>query len=108
MARKFDELLKKMPAARRRKIKARTDAMLREMLLAELRKFSGLTQAQLAKALGIRQPSLSKLENAGDMQISTLRRLLHALGGELKIIAKLPHATIELPQFTEDIEPARA
>jgi len=102
MARKFSELEAKMSPVRRKRAKARAQAILREMLLAELRKHSGLTQAQLAKALGVRQPTLSKLENAGDMQISTLRRLLRALGGELRIIAKLPHGSIELSQFEDD------
>ena len=60
-----------------------------EMLLAEIRKAVGMTQEELASALGIRQPSLSKLEGQDDMQISTLRRLIEALGGTLEIIAHL-------------------
>ena len=55
--------------------------MMAEMLLAEIRKSVGLTQEELAAAVGITQPSLSKLENQDDMQVSTLRRLIVALGG---------------------------
>jgi DNA-binding XRE family transcriptional regulator len=102
MARNFRELEATMSPARRKKAKQKARAIMQQMLLAELRKLSGLTQAQMAKALGVRQPTLSKLENADDMQISTLRRLITALGGELRIIAKLPHGSIELPQFEEE------
>lgn len=75
--------------------------MMAEMLLAEIRKSVGLTQEELAAALGITQPSLSKIENQEDMQISTLRRLIEALGGQLEIIAHLPRGDIRIKQFKE-------
>ena len=75
--------------------------MMAEMLLAEIRKSVGLTQEDLAAALGITQPSLSKLENQDDMQVSTLRRLIEALGGQLEIIAHLPRGDIRISQFKE-------
>ena len=101
MARNFKELEATMSPARRRKAKRKARVIIQQMLLVELRKLSGLTQAQMAKALGVRQPTLSKLENADDMQISTLRRMITALGGELRIIARLPNGSIELPQFDD-------
>ena len=61
----------------------------------------GLTQEELAKALGVTQPSLSKLENQDDMQVSTLRRLIEALGGQLEIVAHLPRGDIRIRQFKE-------
>ena len=54
------------------------------MLLAEIRQTEGLTQEELAAALGIKQPTLSRLESQHDMQISTLQRLVQALRGELE------------------------
>ena len=71
------------------------------MLLAEVRKTVGLTQEQLAASLGVKQPTLSRLESQEDIQISTLRRLIRALGGELEIIAHLPGGDIRLSQFTD-------
>ena len=56
-----------------------------------------------AARLGITQPSLSKLENQEDMQVSTLRRLIQALGGELEIIAHLPRGDIRILQFNQTI-----
>jgi predicted transcriptional regulator len=75
--------------------------MMAEMLLAEIRKSVGLTQEELAETLGITQPSLSKLENQDDMQVSTLRRLIEALGGRLEIIAHMPRGDIRVGQFRQ-------
>lgn len=101
MARNFKELEAKMSPESRARAEARTKQMIAEMLLAEIRKSVGLTQEDLAGALGITQPSLSKLEGQDDMQISTLRRLIQALGGEMEIIAHLPRGDIRITQFKE-------
>ena len=52
----------------------RAKEMLAEMLLAEVRQSVGLTQEELAATLGIKQPTLSRLESQHDMQVSTLQR----------------------------------
>ena len=101
MARKFSELEARMSPESRARADALAKDMMAEMLLAEVRKFMGLTQEQLAQELGITQPSLSKLENQDDMQVSTLRRLIEALGGQLEIIAHLPKGDIRIRQFKE-------
>ena len=72
-----------------------------DMLLAEIRREVGLTQEQLAEAMGITQPTLSKHEAQSDMQVSTLQRLVHALGGELEIVAHLPQGDVRITQFRE-------
>ncbi len=69
------------------------------VLLSELRKSAGVTQEDLASSLGIKQPTLSRIESQSDMQISTLRRLIESLGGELEIIAHLPDGDVRLSQF---------
>lgn len=105
MARNFKELRDKMSPERRVRVEEQAREMMVEMLLAEIRKESGLTQVDLAEALGIKQPSLSKLEAQDDMQISTLRRIIKALGGELELVAKMPKGTIRLRQFKDDLQP---
>ncbi len=59
----------------------------------------GQSQRQIADVLGIKQPSLSKLEKQPDMQVSTLRKLVKALGGELEVLAKFPKGTVKIDQF---------
>jgi transcriptional regulator with XRE-family HTH domain len=97
----FQKLRAKMTPDQRARADANAKEMIAEMLLAEIRKSVGLTQEDLAAALGITQPSLSKLENQDDMQIGTLRRLIEALGGELEVIAHLPKGDIRIKQFKE-------
>ena len=107
MPRNFRELEAKMPPRRLARAKARARQAMGEMLLAELRKDAGLTQASVADALGIKQPTLSRLEAQDDMQISTLRRLVKALGGELELVVTLPGRAIVLTQFAHPPRPRR-
>src|SRR3954466_7225645 len=100
MARSFQELEQRMPSESLARAKARAKEMMAEMLLAEIRKNVGLTQEDLAAQLGIKQPTLSKLESQDDIQVSTLQRLIRALGGELELIAHLPGGDIRIRQFS--------
>lgn len=68
MARKFEELRAKMSPEQRARVEAGVKEAMAEMLIAELRKHVGLTQEQLAESLGIKQPTLSRLESQDDMQ----------------------------------------
>ena len=102
MARKnFKNLVDALPEERKAKIEHRTNEMLMDMLLSEVRRQVGLTQEELAAEMGVTQPALSKLEKQDDMQISTLRRLIRALGGSLEIIAHLPGTDIRISQFPD-------
>ena len=99
MAKKFENLEKKMNPKRVKQAKARAREVMAEMLLAESRKEAGFTQEDLAKTIGVKQPSLSKLESQEDIQISTLQRLIQALGGQLELIAHMPGGDIRISQF---------
>ena len=99
MAHKFEKLESKLDPKRVRTAKARAKDLMAEMLLAEIRKEAGFTQNALADSLGIKQPTLSKLESQEDMQISTLQRLIQALGGQLELIAHMPDGDIKINQF---------
>ncbi|MCB0168701.1 MAG: XRE family transcriptional regulator [Anaerolineae bacterium] len=90
MAKPFKTLLDQMPQERRERIADRTQDLLIEMALQELRQSRNLTQQQVADALGISQAAFSKMEHQSDIQISTLRRILVAMGGELKLVAHFP------------------
>ena len=101
MTKKFADLKDKMSPESRARAETRTRELIADMLLAEVRQFVGLTQEELAKRLGIKQPTLSRLESQGDMQISTLRRMIEALGGTLEIVVHLPSGNIRIQQFAE-------
>jgi transcriptional regulator with XRE-family HTH domain len=100
MAKSFDQLARRtMSSESRRRAEKRTREILAELLLAEVRKLAGKSQSELARRLGIKQPSLSKLEGQDDMQISTLQRIIEALGGKVEIVARFPKTAVRLRQF---------
>jgi len=100
MAKTFDDLVKRT-TTRKTQAKAarRAQALLGELLLSEVRQLAGKSQEEVAQTLGIKQPSLSKLEKQADMQISTLRKIVKALGGELEVLARFPKGTVKIDQF---------
>lgn len=108
MNKKFEQLLQQMPVERQNRIMARAGEIRDEYYvirsLQDLRKALELTQVELAKQLGIRQAAVSKIESQTDMYISTLRRIIEALGGQLHIRASFPNdAEYEIEQFSSHI-----
>lgn len=58
-------------------------------LIREARVADGLTQAQLGRRLGISQPSIARMESAGDnVTVATVRRALDAMGRALVLHAE--------------------
>lgn len=55
--------------------------------LAEMRKKAGLTQAEVAEAMGVSQQRVSAIESGSVAELATLADYIRALGGELKVIA---------------------
>lgn len=56
--------------------------------LAELRRVRGRTQEELAREAGWKQEAVSRLERSGDSaKLSTLKRYIESLGGELRVTA---------------------
>lgn len=55
--------------------------------LRALREFAGLTQTDLASRLAVGQAAISKIESRGDVQISSLKKYVEALGAKLRIDA---------------------
>jgi transcriptional regulator with XRE-family HTH domain len=107
MAKPFKNLMDNLSPERRERIEDRAQALLIEMALQELRQARHLTQQQLAEMLNLNQAALSKMENQADMRVSTLRRILSAMGGELKIVAQFPDGEVIINQF-DSIETAEA
>lgn len=92
MGRTLDEKMKALPEARRRKIAARAaELVAEEASLQDLRKAMGLTQVRMAKLLGVRQDTVSRVEKRADMLLSTLGGYVKGMGGELSLIAEFPN-----------------
>ncbi|MCC6527087.1 MAG: XRE family transcriptional regulator [Polyangiaceae bacterium] len=79
------------------------------LTLRTVREAVGSTQAELAAATGMDQADVSRLERRSDLndcQVSTLRRYVEALGGELAIVAVFGDKRISLVGATAPPEDA--
>ena len=102
MANRFNNLIENMSPERRKRISEKKEELYEELALQELRQALQLTQQQIARTLKLNQAAISKIEHQSDMYVSTLRRFLNAMGGELRIIAHFPQGDVVIKQF-EDI-----
>lgn len=87
MAKKFKQLTDKMSPKARMAAEVKTQALLSKMALSELREAMEYTQSEIADTMELQQPAVSKIEKNTDMYISTLRRYIESMGGELEIKA---------------------
>ncbi|MCW2560811.1 MAG: helix-turn-helix protein [Mycobacterium sp.] len=62
--------------------------------LASLRRTAGVTQVELAEALGTSQGQISRMERQQDMLVSTLASYLQALGVDAKIVVEAGEETM--------------
>ncbi|HEX5723945.1 MAG TPA: XRE family transcriptional regulator [Longimicrobiaceae bacterium] len=83
----------------------KTEAMLASIELNELRQARKLTQEELADRLGVKQANVSKMERRLDMHVSTLRDVIEAMGGEMRITAHFPDADYLIDQFSTNGDP---
>lgn len=76
--------------------KARVLAQVRAHRLAEMRKRRGLTQRQVAQAMGVTVGRVSQIENGELAGIDVLDRYVSALGGDLQIVANFGDEQIKV------------
>lgn len=100
MSKSFKSLIEKMPIERQERIKQKAKELKTQMALGELRRALELTQGHLAESLSMNQAAISKFEHQSDIYISTLRKILSAMGAELKIVAHFPDTDVVIDQFT--------
>ncbi len=87
----LDKMLAKRSPESQARIKARADELRQELALSKLRIELNVSQTEMAAALGVKQPTVAKMEQPGnDPRLSTLKRYVAALGGELSIDVTLP------------------
>ncbi|GHU18992.1 hypothetical protein FACS189475_05400 [Betaproteobacteria bacterium] len=87
MAKSLDDVLSSLPLARQAKIAERAQKL---ATLRDLRQASKLTQSELAVALNVGQETISRLEKRSDLLLSTLRRYVEGMGGELDLVVRFP------------------
>ena len=101
---KFADLVTKMAPERQARVERIAQEMQEEMDLAQLRTARQLSQAALGEILHVEQPAVAKIEkraDMADMYVSTLRRFIEAMGGELEIIARFPDRDVRIRKFSD-------
>jgi predicted XRE-type DNA-binding protein len=96
---RFSELEARMPPERKARIDRIAAKLGHDMDLTQLRTARKLSQAALGEILHVEQPAIAKLEKRADMYVSTLRRFIEAMGGELEIVARFPDRAVRIRNF---------
>lgn len=92
MAKTLSEMMKGLPKERRERIDAEAALESAEVkTLRDMRKVFRLSQEDLAKVLDMEQESISRIERRTDLLLSTMRKYVEAMGGDLKLIAEFPN-----------------
>ncbi|MEJ0041678.1 MAG: hypothetical protein WDM81_05475 [Rhizomicrobium sp.] len=55
----------------------------------------------MGETLHVGQTAIAKMEKRTDMYVSNLRRFIHAMGGELDIVARFPNGAVKITNFAE-------
>ena len=76
------------------KAQEKADEILFTIHLSELRERVNKTQVDVARALGVKQPTVAGMERPGrDLKLSSLKRYIEATGGKLRLDVELPDGT---------------
>jgi transcriptional regulator with XRE-family HTH domain len=79
-----------------RQVDAYKQLMQAETRLADLRRRRSVSQAEIAEALSVTQPNVSRIEQEDDVYLSTLARYVAALGGHIEVRAVFPDESVTL------------
>lgn len=87
----LQQLIDSRPVESQTRIQKMAEELLLEHHLYKIREELEMSQQELARQLGITQPSLSALERRGnDLKLSTIKRYVETMGGKLRIDIELP------------------
>ena len=96
MGKSFSTLKNKMSLTAKKTVKEKPSQLLKEVLLYEIREQLRITQEDMAIRLNTKQANVSRTERRRDMKLSTLKRYIEAMGGELDIVAKFASNEVHL------------
>ncbi len=105
--RSFAELRARMAPGAQAEAEAEALRLGKQMDLAEVRRALKLSQDEIAQMLQIGQGSVAKIEKRTDVCVSTLRRFIEAMGGELEIVARFPDHSVKIRNLADLCEHTR-
>ncbi|HVT14835.1 MAG TPA: XRE family transcriptional regulator [Thermoanaerobaculia bacterium] len=93
---RWKDLQHKMGTARRKQLRREVEQEILDMDLRGLRELVGKTQQEVAVLVEQTQGQVSETERRSDHRLSTLRRYVEALGGEIEVVATFGDKRIRL------------
>jgi len=87
---------KKLSSAQLERIDQEVERELLEMDLRAVRELVGKTQVEVAESTNMTQSEVSRLEHRADVRLSTVKRYVEALGGELEVFAAFGDKRVRL------------
>jgi predicted transcriptional regulator len=87
---------KHLTEAQRARVGALVSNELVALTLRDIREQAGKTQSELAELTEMTQAELSRFERREDRKLSTLRKYVEALGGELEVSAVFGNKRVTL------------
>jgi transcriptional regulator with XRE-family HTH domain len=94
----LSEMMEDLSAAERAEVeRGAQEILLQHKTLSDLRRTLKVTQASLAEALETSQANVAQIERKKDVMVSTLTRVVEALGGRLEMVVTIPgHGAVSL------------
>ena len=76
-------------------IQQMADELILETGLQLLREELELSQKTVAEAMGVKQPRITQIEQAGaDQRLITIKRYIEAMGGKLSLLIEMPDGSV--------------
>jgi hypothetical protein len=99
----FNKLRDEISPDARDRVRQRVRDTLLEMTLQELRQnASDKTQVELAEFLELTRGAIAQIDGRQDVLLSKLAKYIHALGGDLELVARFPDADVRITQFEQE------
>lgn len=87
----LEEVLAMESPESQKRIQEKSSRLKEEYLLTQIRNDLNMSQTELAEAIGISRPAVSKMEKMKqNIGILTLKKYIEALGGQLSLQVRMP------------------
>ena len=94
MANSLDKLLASEKPEVVKRAQVKSENILLEIRLNEVRALLQKTQKEMAKAMGVTQPTIASMEKTGkDLKLSSIKRYVESAGAKVRLDIELPDGT---------------
>jgi len=104
MSTEWKDLRAELPVDVQRRLDTKRNERRLGTALAEIRKAIGVTQREVAIGAAMTQNTVSKIEHANDVMISSIVRYMHSIGGGVEIVLKTPDGKTKRVDFDPHID----